>query len=139
MRMRPSADTRAPGIYQTVDPVVIPPLEVADTRIAGFLGLSLKGPMNEPTRIASWDEFVETFGYTDRHYFSDSVHGSFKNGGQAVWVVRIAHAHCRQEPRARPAPAMDSGLTLTTDILLVLVLVVVTMVMLTSLSVFPVG
>jgi hypothetical protein len=92
MRMRPSADIRAPGIYQTVDPVVIPPLEVADTRIAGFLGLSLKGPMNEPTRIASWDEFVETFGYTDRHYLSDSVHGFFKNGGQAVWVVRIAHA-----------------------------------------------
>jgi uncharacterized protein len=91
MRMRPSADTRAPGIYQTVDPVVIPPLTIADTRIAGFAGLTLKGPMNEPVRISGWDEFVEIFGYTDRHYLSDSIHGFFKNGGHAAWVVRVAH------------------------------------------------
>jgi hypothetical protein len=90
--MRPSADIRAPGIYQTVDPVVIPPLTMADTRVAGFIGLSLKGPMNDPTRVSGWDEFVEIFGYTDRHYLSDSVHGFFKNGGTAAWIVRVSHA-----------------------------------------------
>ena len=62
MRMRPSADVRAPGIYQTVDPVVIPAMTIANTRIAGFMGLSLKGPMNEPTRISSWDEYVDQVG-----------------------------------------------------------------------------
>jgi hypothetical protein len=90
--MRPSADVRAPGIYQTVDAPVIPPMTIANTRVAGFLGLSLKGPLNEPTRISSWDEFVEIFGYTDRHYLTDSVHGFFRNGGNTCWIVRVAHA-----------------------------------------------
>src|SRR5262245_19913329 len=53
--------------------------------------------MNEPVRIANWDEFVETFGYTDEHYLSDSVHAFFRNGGTACWVVRVAHMPPRGE------------------------------------------
>ena len=50
MRLRPSADIRTPGIYQAVESVVIPPMAIADTRVAGFVGLSLKGP---PSRSRS--------------------------------------------------------------------------------------
>jgi hypothetical protein len=91
MRMRPSADQRAPGIYQTYDPVVIPPMSIANTRVTGFVGITQKGPMNEPTRLGNWDEFLEIFGYTEDSYTSDSVFGYFKNGGTECWVVRIAH------------------------------------------------
>lgn len=91
MRMRPSADQRAPGIYQTYDPVATPPLTIANTRITGFVGLTQKGPMNEPTRLSNWDEFLEIFGYTQESYTSDSVFGFFKNGGSDCWVVRVAH------------------------------------------------
>ncbi len=91
MRMRPSADQRAPGIYQTYDPVVIPPMSIANTRIAGFVGITHKGPMNEPTRLGNWDEFLEIFGYSQDSYTSDSVYGFFKNGGTDCWVVRVAH------------------------------------------------
>jgi uncharacterized protein len=91
MRMRPSADQRAPGIYQTYDPVVIPPMSIANTRITGFVGITQKGPMNEPTRLGNWDEFLEIFGYTEDSYTSDSVYGFFKNGGTECWVVRVAH------------------------------------------------
>jgi hypothetical protein len=91
MRMRPSADQRAPGIYQTYDPVVIPPMSIANTRIAGFVGVTQKGPMNEPTRLGNWDEFLEIFGYSQDSYTSDSVYGFFKNGGTDCWVVRVAH------------------------------------------------
>jgi len=91
MRMRPSADPRAPGIYQTFDSVAPPPLSIANTRIAGFAGITQKGPMNEPTRLSNWDEFVEIFGYTRDSYTSDSVYGFFKNGGTDCWVVRVAH------------------------------------------------
>ena len=91
MRMRPSADQRAPGIYQTYDPVVIPPMSLANTRIAGFVGITQKGPMNEPTRLGNWDEFLEIFGYSQDSYTSDSVYGFFKNGGTDCWVVRVAH------------------------------------------------
>jgi len=97
MRMRPSADQRAPGIYQTYDPVVIPPMSIANTRIAGFAGITQKGPMNEPTRLGNWDEFLEIFGYTQDSYTSDSVYGFFKNGGTDCWVVRVAHNPAKGE------------------------------------------
>src|SRR6185503_8505383 len=91
MRMRPSADQRAPGIYQTYDSLVIPAMQIANTRIAGFVGITQKGPMNEPTRLGNWDEFLEIFGYTSESYTSDSVFGFFRNGGTECWVVRVAH------------------------------------------------
>ena len=91
MRMRPSADPRAPGIYQTFDTVAPPPMSIANTRIAGFVGTTQKGPMNEPTRLKTWDEFLEIFGYSAESYTSESVHGFFRNGGTDCWVVRVAH------------------------------------------------
>ncbi|HEX2692063.1 MAG TPA: phage tail sheath C-terminal domain-containing protein [Kofleriaceae bacterium] len=97
MRMRPSADQRAPGIYQTYDSVVVPPMSIANTRIAGFVGITQKGPMNEPTRLGNWDEFLEIFGYTQDSYTSDSVFGFFKNGGTECWVVRVAHNPAKGE------------------------------------------
>jgi len=93
--MRPTATLsssgRPPGIYPTFTQPALPNLAVADTRVVGFVGLSHKGPVNRPTRLANWDEFVETFGYTDEHYLSDSVYAFFRNGGTACWVVRVAH------------------------------------------------
>ena len=91
MRMRPSADPRAPGIYQTFDSVAPPPLTISNTRIAGFVGTTQKGPMNEPTRITAWDEFLELYGYTTDSYTSDSIFGFFRNGGTDCWMVRVAH------------------------------------------------
>ena len=70
MRMRPSADPRAPGIYQSFDRVAPPPLSIANTRITGFVGVTHKGPINEPTRLRNWDEFIELFGYTTDSYTS---------------------------------------------------------------------
>lgn len=66
-------------------------MSIANTRIAGFVGITQKGPMNEPTRLGNWDEFLEIFGYTQDSYTSDSVFGFFKNGGTECWVVRVAH------------------------------------------------
>ncbi len=91
MRVRPSADPRAPGIYQSFDSIAPPPLSIANTRITGFVGITQKGPMNEPTRLSNWDEFLEIFGYTSESYTSDSVYGFFQNGGTDAWVVRVAH------------------------------------------------
>lgn len=64
---------------------------MANTRIAGFVGTTQKGPMNEATRITSWDEFIETFGYSTDSYTADAVYGFFRNGGTDCWVVRVAH------------------------------------------------
>ena len=91
MRMRPSADHRAPGIYQSFDPIAPPPMSIANTRILGIVGTTQKGPMNEATRLQNWDEFIEIYGYTADSYTSDSVYGFFKNGGTDIWIVRVAH------------------------------------------------
>src|SRR5437870_1463578 len=91
MRMRPSADIRAPGIYQSFDTLPPPPLSIASTRIVGFVGMTEKGPMNEPVRLKQWDEFVEIFGTASDAYTAPSVHGFFRNGGTDCWVVRVAH------------------------------------------------
>lgn len=91
MRMRPSADPRAPGIYQTFDAVAPPPLSIANTRVAGIVGTTQKGPMNVPTRVQNWDEFVETYGYMTDTYTSDAVFGFFQNGGNDCWINRVAH------------------------------------------------
>ena len=86
MRMRPSADQRAPGIYQTYDPVGIPSMQFANTRIAGFAGITQKGPMNEPTRLGNWDEFngpmvPEWWG---KRYPSERAYGETYSGPSAV-------------------------------------------------------
>ncbi len=91
MRMRPSADPRAPGIYQSFDSIAPPPLTIANTRITGFAGITEKGPMNEATRLQNWDEYVEIFGTAGDSYTAQSVYGFFKNGGTDCWVVRVAH------------------------------------------------
>ena len=102
MRMRPSADPRAPGIYQSYDSVAPPPITIANTRIAGIVGITEKGPMNEATRLKAWDEFVELYGYTPSSYTADAVYGFFKNGGTDCWVVRVAHM-----PEAGELAGMD--------------------------------
>jgi len=71
--------------------VAPPPLSIANTRIPGFVGITQKGPMNTPTRISNWDEFIEIFGYSTESYTSESVFGFFRNGGTDAWVCRVAH------------------------------------------------
>ncbi|MEZ4401721.1 MAG: phage tail sheath C-terminal domain-containing protein [Kofleriaceae bacterium] len=90
--MRSAADFRAPGVYATFAEPVRPNLAIADTRVTGFAGIALRGPLDQPVRVANWDEFVEVFGYTEKFYLSDSVFAHFKNGGGPCWVVRVAHA-----------------------------------------------
>lgn len=98
--MRPSAELRPPGIYAAMAEPVIAPLKIADTRVAGFVGLAQKGPLDLPQRLGSWDEFLEVYGYDPEHYLSDSVEAFFRNGGQSCYVVRVAH---RAPPGEAPA------------------------------------
>ncbi len=89
--MRSSAEIRPPGVYAAPAEPLRSPLQVADTSIAGFIGMSQKGPLDEPQPIGNWDEFVEVFGYEADHYLTDSVQAFFRNGGRRCYVVRVAH------------------------------------------------
>lgn len=96
--MRSAADFRPPGVYATFTPPERPVMTVADTRVTALVGLTQRGPINEPVRIANWDEFVETFGYSDEFYLSDSVYAHFRNGGGPCWITRVAHTPATDEP-----------------------------------------
>ena len=59
---RPVGDIRPPGVYVSHIEATSKAITLADTRVAGFVGLTAKGPLDVPMRISSWDEFVATFG-----------------------------------------------------------------------------
>lgn len=98
MRTRPSASPRVPGIYEASESDAVPAIAASDTRIAGFVGLSERGPIGLPTRVQSWDDFVDTYGNSTSGFLSGCVYSFFQNGGPACWVVRVAHCAAPDVP-----------------------------------------
>jgi hypothetical protein len=64
---------------------------VADTRVAGFVGLASRGPLDEPVLLGGWNEFLDIYGHSNESYLARAVEGFFLNGGVSCYVVRIAH------------------------------------------------
>jgi hypothetical protein len=82
---------RTPGVYfEWLDqrgPAMVP----LRTDIAGFVGITLAGPLDIPVKIESFTQFVSIFGgHTPQGFLAYSVEGFFANGGQTCWVVRVA-------------------------------------------------
>src|SRR5581483_7399579 len=99
--MRIARDLRPPGVYPATEEPRAKPLTVSDTRVAGFVGVALKGPIDEPRLLRGWNEFVDTYSGSGDGYLARAVEGFFLNGGQSCYVVRIAH---RTKPGAQPGP-----------------------------------
>ena len=89
--MRPSTTFKPPGVYPSQGESARDELNPGDCDIVGFVGVTQKGPLNEPVRLASWDDFAEVFGYESDFYLSASVEAFFRNGGRSCVVVRVAH------------------------------------------------
>jgi hypothetical protein len=71
--------------------------------VAGFVGVAQKGPLDQPTLLRGWSEFVDVFGNAHEGYLARAVEGFFLNGGEACYVVRIAH-----RPRGGELPGADN-------------------------------
>jgi len=80
-----------PGVYfervdnatQTVQPL--------RTDIAGFVGIAQKGPVHKATLVESWQQFQSTFGnFISNGYLAYSAKAFFDNGGESLYVVRVA-------------------------------------------------
>ena len=80
-----------PGVYyESVDlaPQRIPLLP---TDVAGFVGIAERGPVHEPRRLASWQQFQSVFGgLIGAGFLAYSVKAFFENGGRVCYVVRVA-------------------------------------------------
>ncbi len=93
-----------PGVY--IDEVTgAGTIAGVSTSTAAFIGPALAGPINQPRRITSYDEFLQQYGLqqpdgsyspfmtTPRvFYLAHGVKGFYDNGGKQAYVVRVGTA-----------------------------------------------
>jgi hypothetical protein len=93
-----------PGVY--IDEVTSPGVITGvGTSTAAFIGPALNGPINLPTRISSFDDFLKTFGQSQpdgsinpyiltprTFYLAFGVKSFYDNGGTQAYIVRVGTA-----------------------------------------------
>jgi uncharacterized protein len=95
-----SVINKAPGVY--IEEVqVLGPIAGVGTSTVAFIGPARRGPINKPTFLTSWSEFLNLFGNQDpldslgpyitapAVYVTHAVRGFFDNGGKACYFVRV--------------------------------------------------
>jgi len=85
-----SPEYLSPGVYVEEVDRGSKPIEGAGTACAAFVGFAEQGPVNKPTFIPNWTEFVNNFGgFTKGGYLAPAVYGYFQNGGGRCYVSRL--------------------------------------------------
>jgi len=80
----------SPGVYVEEVDKGSKPIEGVGTSVAAFVGFAERGPMNQPTFIANWSQFVNVFGtFLPGGYLAHAVYGYFNNGGGSCYVSRL--------------------------------------------------
>jgi hypothetical protein len=88
----------APGVYPSP---ARPPFEFSPIRldIAGFVGVALRGPVNQPVQVDSWTDYQRAFGSFEssngivaQRLLPYAVEAFFAQGGSRAFVVRVAPA-----------------------------------------------
>lgn len=69
------------------------PIQGVGTNTAAFIGVAGRGTLNRPTKVNSWDQFLQVFGPQPVVGFNlwYAVRGFFQNGGQTCYVVRASN------------------------------------------------
>jgi hypothetical protein len=79
-----------PGVYIEEIPSGVRTIVGVATSITAFVGRALRGPVNEPTRIQSFSDYVRVFGgLSPLSTMSYSVQQFFLNGGTDALIVRV--------------------------------------------------
>ncbi|MGW7127083.1 phage tail sheath subtilisin-like domain-containing protein [Streptomyces bobili] len=100
----------SPGVYVEEVASGSRPIEGVGTSVAAFVGLAPSGPLNEPTLVTNWTQYVAAFGdFTDGYYLAHSVYGFFNNGGSAAYVVRVGGSRGGAAGDASPAAVTGSA------------------------------
>ncbi|MFJ9704411.1 phage tail sheath subtilisin-like domain-containing protein [Streptomyces sp. NPDC101234] len=100
----------SPGVYVEEVASGSRPIEGVGTSVAAFVGLAPTGPLNEPTLVTNWTQYVASFGeFTDGYYLAHSVYGFFNNGGTAAYVVRVGGTAEGAETADSPAALRGSA------------------------------
>jgi len=82
------------------------------TSACGMIGIAEKGPINKPTLVTSWEQFVRKFGsYIPDGYLAYAARAFFDNGGQVLYVNRIESYDWPTDPDSLLAAKAMVGLT----------------------------
>lgn len=85
----PSALTY-PGVYVEEIPSGVRTITGVATSIAAFVGRAVRGPVDDPQILTSWEDFERTFGGVVSGYpMGYAVRDFFQNGGAQAVVVRL--------------------------------------------------
>ena len=104
------ADSPASGIELTQQRRASPAFECVPTAIAAFVGRTLKGPVNQPLTVRSFNEFQRHFGgLWQPSTLSYAVEQFFENGGREARIVRVVNG---ARPPTLKLPAGGGVLTL---------------------------
>jgi len=88
----------SPGVYVEEGSTGPKPIKGVSTSLAGFLGLTERGP-EDIRDITSWAEYSRWFGGhmgVDKSFMSYAVQGFFDNGGKRCFVGRIVGGAANQ-------------------------------------------
>ncbi|MBT2890855.1 phage tail sheath family protein, partial [Streptomyces sp. McG2] len=100
----------SPGVYVEEVASGSRPIEGVGTSVAAFVGLAPSGPLNEPTLVTNWTQYVAAFGdFTEGYFLAHSVYGFFNNGGSAAYVVRVGGS--AEGTAGEAGPAAVTGTT----------------------------
>lgn len=116
----------SPGTYVQEVPGGAPAIAGVATSVTAFVGRAVRGQVDEPTDIGSWDHFQERFGgLWSGSRLGFAVRDFFRNGGTAAVVVRVfggdgagstaAVAHDTIELVARAPGGWGNGLRIRVD------------------------
>jgi hypothetical protein len=95
----------SPGVYVEEVARGARPIEGVGTSVAAFIGLAPTGPLNEPTLVTNWSQYVASFGdFTEEYYLAHSVYSFFQNGGSICYVVRVGGATSEERSAANGTP-----------------------------------
>ena len=79
-----------PGVYIEELPSTVRTITGVSTSITAFVGRALKGPVNEPKTIHSFEDYGRIFGgLWVKSNMSYAVYQFFQNGGKDALIVRV--------------------------------------------------
>ena len=112
--MTPTVEA-SPGVYvRGLEAIEAP---ITETAVAGFVGISERGPIRVPQPLRSFGEYLQVFGrFVPYGTLAECVHAFFQNGGEKCWVVRAADTAAPGQKGPCPPPERLAAATFGTTL-----------------------
>lgn len=103
-----------PGVYVQELPSAVQPIQGVSTSTAAFIGVATRGPipgtilpngrMAQPVMVTSFTDYQRQFGgFRLDSFLTYAVQSFFQNGGQRLYIVRIAVTAVTSPPSSPPS------------------------------------